>query len=82
MNGVVLLLMYGKRRQWPVRNLHDLAKAVEKGDEKTVEKFYKRLDKEVTFQLSRNDLLGTVELMSELSDENFEEIDRLMQEHE
>src|SRR5438128_1205405 len=42
LNAIYFLLMYAKRRHKPVRNLHNLAKALEKGDGRAAEKYYER----------------------------------------
>lgn len=81
MNAVVLLCMYAKPRHKPVRNLHKLAKAVEKGDTQQAQKFYDRLAQEVSIALRKYpDIAGTLETMSEMSDETLDEIDRILEE--
>lgn len=83
MNAVILLCMYGKGRHKPVRNLHNLANAVEKGDRRAAEKFYDRLAEEVSITLSKYpDITGTLETISQLTDEDMEQVDRVMQEYE
>lgn len=79
MNAVILLCMYAKGRHKPVRNLHNLAKAVEKGDTRGVQKFYDRLSQEVSITLRKYpDIAGTLETMSQLTDEDMAQIDRVM----
>ena len=41
LTAVVLLCMYAKARHEPVRNVHKLADAVEKGDARAAEKYYR-----------------------------------------
>lgn len=81
MNAVILLCMYAKGRHKPLRNLHNLAKAVEKGDEQAAQRFYARLADEVSGTLPKYpDVVGTLETMSQLTEEDMERIDQLMQE--
>jgi hypothetical protein len=83
MNAVILLCMYAKRRHKPVRNLHNLANAVEKGDAEAAQKYYSRLTQEVSITLGKYpEIQGTLETMSQMTGEDFEQIDRLMREHE
>lgn len=83
LNSVGLLLMYAKRRHRPVRNLHNLAEALERGDERDAQKWYERLASEVDATLGKYpDIVGTVNQMAQMSDEEMAEIDRLMQQVE
>jgi hypothetical protein len=80
MNAVILLCMYAKRRHKPVRNLHNLANAVEKGDA-AAQKHYSRLAQDVSSTLGKYpEIQGTLETMSQMTDEDFGEIGRLMRE--
>jgi len=83
MHAVMLLCMYAKGRHKPTFNLHKLASAVEKGDERKSQKYYDRLVREVSTTLTMYpDIVGTLDTMSQLSDEDKEQIDRLMREAE
>ena len=83
MNAVVLLCMYAKGRHKPLRNLHNLAKAVEKGDSQATRKFYARLSQEVSSALRKYpEIAGTLETLSQMSDMDMAQIDRVMQEYE
>jgi len=83
MNAVILLCMYAKGRHKPVRNLHNLANALEKGDTEAAQKYYDRLAREVSTTLRKYpDIVGTLETMSQMTDEDMERIDRVMQEYE
>src|SRR6266511_5755830 len=78
MNAVILLCMYAKARHKPVRNLHKLADAVEKGDNQAAEKHYGRLAQEVATTLRKYpDIVGTLNTMSEMTEEGMAHIDRL-----
>lgn len=75
-----LLLMYAKGRHKPLVNLHKLATAVEEGDAAKVSKRYERLVQEIERNLKKYpDIVGTVKMMSEMSDEDLAQIDRLME---
>ena len=83
LNAVILLCMYAKGRHKPLVNLHKLANAVEKGDAAAAQKWYDRLDEEVTKALRKySDIAGTLETMSQVSDETMGEIDRLMEQRD
>jgi hypothetical protein len=83
LNAVVLLCMYAKGRHKPLRHLHKLANAVEDGDTKATQKYYGRLDDEVSMTLRKYpDIVETLESMSQLSDDEVMELDRLMQQYE
>jgi hypothetical protein len=83
LNAVILLLLYAKGRHKPLRNLHNLANAIEQRDGEKVVKFYKRLQDEVAITLTKYpDFQGTLETMAEMSDEEMAAIDRLMQDPE
>lgn len=83
MNAVILLCMHVKGRHKPVRNLHNLAKAVEKGDGQAAQTYYDRLAAEVSTTLQKYpDIVGTLETMSQMTDEDMKQIDRVMQEYE
>jgi hypothetical protein len=80
MNAVVLLVMYAKRRHRPLVNLHNLAKAVEYGDMASAQKFYAGLAQEVSRTLPKYpDIVGTLETMSQMTEEQFDLIDGAMQ---
>jgi len=80
MNACILLCMYAKRRHKPVRRLHNLAKAVEKGDNmQEVQRQYDGLVEEVTTTLRKYpDIVGTLHSMSQMSDEDIETAYRAM----
>lgn len=81
MNAVILLCMYAKRRHKPVRNLHNLANAVEKGDMQAARKYHDRLAQEVSVTLRKYpEIQGTLDTMAEMTDADLEEIDRAMRE--
>lgn len=83
LNAVYLLCMYAKPHHKPVRNLHKLADAIERGDARKAEKFYNRLVQEVEWNLPRYpDIEGTLATMAEMTGEDMAEIDRLMQEQD
>lgn len=78
--AVTLLLMYAKGRHKPTLNLHNLANAIERGDEAKARKCYDRLVQEVERTLTKYpDIVGTIETMSEMDDETLAQIDRLME---
>jgi hypothetical protein len=79
LTNVTLLLMYAKRRHKPLMNLHKLADAVERGDERRAQKAYDRLAQEVEHALPKYpDIVETASTMSQMSDDELAEIDRLM----
>jgi hypothetical protein len=81
LNAVTLLLLHAKGRHQPRVNLHRLATAVEQGDESKVEKFYGRLVNEIDRTLPKYpEIAETIQMMSEMSDEDFAAVDRLMDE--
>lgn len=83
MNAVILLCMHAKSRHKPVRNLHLLAKAVEKGDRVGAEKFYGRLMVEVDRAVPKYpDIEGTLETLSQLTDDDFARMERVMEEYD
>jgi hypothetical protein len=83
LNAVVLLCMYAKGRHKPVRNLHKLANAVEKGDAVAAQSHYTRLAQEVATTLPKYpDIVGTVNAGSEMTENGMARIDQAMQEYE
>lgn len=81
MNAVTLLCMHAKARHRPVRNLHHLANAVAEGDARAVKKYHARLSDEVSRTLRKYpDIEGTLRTMSQMTDDDMDQIDRVMQE--
>lgn len=79
MSACQLLLLFAKAGDQPRLNLHRLANALESGNVKKAQKMYDRLVGEVNRTLPRYpDLVGTLETMSEMSDEDLERIDEVM----
>jgi hypothetical protein len=76
---VTLLCLYAKGRHKPLVNLRRLANAVERGDETKVEKSYGRLVNEIERTLPKYpEIAETVQMMSQMSDEDFASVDGLM----
>ena len=81
LNAVYLLLLYAKRRDRPVANLHKLANAVECGDEATARKHYDDLSGEVEITLSKYpDVEATLNLMLQMTDEELAQVEGLLRE--
>jgi hypothetical protein len=81
LNAVYLLLMYAKRRDRPVANLHELANAIERGDEAAARKHCDDLCVEVEITLSKYpDVEATLNLMLQMTDEELVQVEVLLQE--
>ncbi len=79
-NAVLLLCMFAKRPHRPVRNLHDLADAIERGDAARAEEVYIRLVQEIQFTLPKYpEIEDTLARISEMRDADLAPADRLMQ---
>jgi hypothetical protein len=80
LNAVTLLLMYAKGRHKPLVRLHKLADAIEGRDAAKAAKQFEGLVAEVERTLPKYpDIVGTVNMMSEMSDEDFARVDELME---
>jgi hypothetical protein len=79
-NAVLLLCMFATRPHKPVRSLHELADAIERGDAARAEEAYTRLVQEVQFTLPKYpEIADTLARISELRDADLAPADRLMQ---
>ena len=79
-NAVLLLCMFAKRQHKPVRNLHELADAIERGDDGQAEKIYERLVQEVEHTLPKYPHIeDTLARITRMGDKDLVQVDQLME---